>query len=69
MSEVERRRAAGERGKLVVKINREQLMSWTEEFVDDFNNKERTGIFRVIIPCLTKLGQNIFCDETEPISK
>ena len=40
MSEVERRQAAGERGKLVVKINREQLMSWTEEFENEFNNKE-----------------------------
>ena len=60
MGEVGRRRAEGERGKLVIKINLEQLMSWTEEFVDDFNKKERLRITDVVIPCLTKLGQNIF---------
>ena len=69
LEEVQRRRALGERGKIVVKVTRDQLMTWTENFVRDFNNKERSGITDVIIPCLPKLGQNIFVDETEPFSK
>ena len=43
-------------------------MTWTEIFVEDFNIKERTGQTNVLIPCITKLGQNIFSDETDPFS-
>ena len=69
LEEVQRRRALGERGKLVVKVNREQLMTWTEDFVRTFNNNEKSGVTDIIIPCLTKLGQNVFSDETEPFSE
>ena len=45
--------------------NREQLMTWSENFVDDFNYKERTGKSNLIIPCLTKVGQNCFSADME----
>ena len=35
-------------------------MTWVEMFVDDYNSKERSGVTDIIIPCLTKVGQNIF---------
>ena len=35
---------------LVIKVSREQLMIWTEMFVEEFNNKERLGITNIIIP-------------------
>ena len=41
MEEIERRSAAEERGKIVVRIARNQFMRWTENFVDSFNYKER----------------------------
>ena len=66
LREIERRHAAGEKDKLVIKISREQLMTWAEEFVKEFNFKEKSGITDVLVPCLTKLGQNIFSEETEP---
>ena len=41
-------------------------MTWSENFVDRFNLKEPSGVTDVIVPCLTKQGQNIFsCDEKE----
>ena len=40
-------------------------MTWTEVFVEEFNNKERLGISNILIPCLTKLGQNIFSNDEE----
>ena len=43
-----------------MKIDREQLMSWSEDFVNDFNSKEHSGELNSIYPCLTKIGQNIF---------
>ena len=43
--------AKGELGRLVVKINRELLVSWTEDFVNDFNVKEKTGETDLLIPC------------------
>ena len=46
-SEIARLRAAGENGQLVVKINRELLMTWTEDFVNDFNKKETSGLCMV----------------------
>ena len=66
--EIKRRKANGERGKLVVKVSREQLMTWTVHFVNDFNAGERTGRTNIIVPCLAKLGQNIFSSETKPLS-
>ena len=44
---------------------REQLITWTEEFVNDFNNKEKSGVTDIIIPCLNKVGQNIFSQDNE----
>ena len=41
MDEIARRRASGEVGKIVIKITREQLMSWTEYFVNEFNEREK----------------------------
>ena len=66
MTEIKRKRAAGEKGKLVVKVSREQLMTWAELFIDKFNLNEKTGISNVIVPCLTKFGQNIFTKESKP---
>ena len=66
--ELKRRRANGEMGKLVVKVSREQLMTWTEHFVDNFNDGEKSGLTNIIVPCLTKLSQNIFNTETRPQS-
>ena len=43
-------------------------MAWTENFVDDFNNKESNGITNLIIPCLTKDGQNCFSSNTESLN-
>ena len=65
LKEIQRRQANGETGKLVIKVSREQLTTWTEVFVEDFNNKERLGITNILIPCLTKLRQNIFADDEE----
>ena len=39
---IERKRAEGVRGRLKVKISLAQLMSWVENFVADFNDKETT---------------------------
>ena len=69
MLELKRLRAAGNKGKLVVRVSREQLMSWTEQFVANFNRGESTGLTNILVPCLTKLGQNIFSSETEPFIK
>ena len=41
-------------------------MTWTEKFVDEFNFKERSGMTNIILPCLTKVGQNPFIEENEP---
>ena len=43
---------------MFVKINRETLMTWSEEFVDNFNLQESNGITDIIVPVLTKVGQN-----------
>lgn len=61
----ERNLAAGEKGKLVIKVGREQLMTWAENFVADFNTRESSGKTDLIIPCLTKVGQNPFSSDTE----
>ena len=44
-------------------------MTWCENFVDSFNLKEKTGMSNVIIPCLTKLGQNIFSSEKKAFTE
>ena len=44
-------------------------MTWCEEFVKDFDGRERSGETNILVPCLTKLGQNIFTDDTEPFTK
>ena len=46
-------------------ITRELLRSWVY-FVDDFNDKETTGISNIRMPCLTKVGQNCFFDDKKP---
>ena len=66
LAEVRRRRASGEKGKIVLKVSREQLMTWTEDFVNTFNYRENEGMTNILIPCLTKLGQNIYTEETKP---
>ena len=40
-------------------------MTWTEKIVDDFHFKENNGITNLIIPCLTKVGQNCFNSNTD----
>ena len=64
MKKIESRRAAGIKEKLVVKISRELLMNWTEEFVESFNYK-RMGISNTIVPCLSKVRQNCFDSNNE----
>ena len=44
-------------------------MTWTEDFVNNFNIKERSGVTNIIIPCLTKVGQNIFSHDNETFSE
>ena len=41
-------------------------MTGVEHFVDDFNDKETTGISNIILPCLSKVGQNIFVNDKKP---
>ena len=65
LAEVKRRRALGETGKLVVKVTREQLMTWAQDFVDNFIPREKSGMSDILIPCLSKVGQNIFSNESE----
>lgn len=43
-------------------------MTWTENFVDDFNFKESNGQTNLIVPCLTKVGQNSFESDKKPFS-
>ena len=40
-----------------------------ERKTDNFNQAETSGLSNVIVPCLTKLGQNVFSSETEPFIK
>ena len=68
-AEIQRRKAKGVTGRLVVKIDREILMTWAEEFIDNFNFKESTGETDIIIPVLTKVGQNCFTSNLEPFQK
>ena len=63
MREIERKRDLGIQGRLVVKINRGQLITWVENFVDDFNNIELKGLTNIILPCLSKVRPNCFSDE------
>ena len=58
-AEIARRRTAGEKGKMVITVGREQLMTWAENFISDFNVKESDGRTNIIVPCL-KVGQNCF---------
>ena len=43
-------------------------MTWTEEFVNNFNFNEATGKSNIIIPVLTKVGQNCFVSDTKPFA-
>ena len=54
--ELRHRREEGMRGRQVIKIDRELLMTWTENFIDNFNFKEERGETNILIPCLTKVG-------------
>ena len=56
MRVIEQSRAEGVKGRLSVKVSRDQIMSWVENFVDDFNDKETTGEKKIIFSCLTKVG-------------
>ena len=38
-------------------------MTWVENFIDDFNYKEKKGLTNIIHPCQTKIGQNCFGDD------
>ena len=38
-------------------------MTWVEDFVTDFNNKEMNGLTTIILPCLTKIGQNCYAPD------
>ena len=64
-SEIKRLRATGKLGRIVVKISREQLMTWVEMFVMDFNSKEISGATDIIVPCLSKIGQNCFSNSDD----
>ena len=35
----------------------------------DFDGREKSGETNILVPCLTKLGQNVFTNETEPFTK
>ena len=41
-------------------VSREQLMTWVENVVNDFNCKEAKGLTNIISPCLSKFGQDCF---------
>ena len=41
-------------------------MTWAEMFVNNFNHKEKNKITNILVPCLTKVGQNAFSSDTEP---
>ena len=55
MRVIEQSRAEGVKGRLSVKVSRDQIMSWVENFVDDFNDKEPTWVKKIIVSCLTKV--------------
>ena len=40
-----------------------------KDFVKEFNVNEKSGLTNILMPCLTKLGQNIFSDDQEPFIK
>ena len=44
-------------------------MTWTDNFVDEFNFKEKNGDTDLLVPCLTKVGQNCFDPNTEEFAK
>ena len=60
MTEIEEKRGSGVTGKIVIKITREMLMTWTEDFINMVNSNKETDILSTIVPCLTKIGQNVF---------
>ena len=43
-------------------------MTCCQDFVKEFNVKERSGLTIILAPCSTKLGQNIFSDDQEPFT-
>ena len=65
MSQIEEKRESEDIGKLHIKITRDMLMTWTEDFVRSFNHKEKTGVTNIIAPCLSKVGQNCFEPDNE----
>ena len=40
-------------------------MTWSEDFVESFNRGERSGRTNILLPCLTKIGQNCFAPAPE----
>ena len=60
MNEIEKKRGSGVSGKIVIKITREMLMCWTEDFINMVNSNMEMDILSTIVPCLTKIGQNCF---------
>ena len=58
MREIERKRVAGVKGRLRVKVSREMLVSWVENFIDDFNDKKTEGVKNRL---LSQHIRGIFC--------
>ena len=68
MAEIEKKRGSGVTGKIVIKISREMLMTWTEDFIT-VNSDNETDILSTIVPCLTKIGQNCFSPDKKPFNE
>ena len=58
MAEIENKRESGVTGNIVIKVTREMLMTWTEDFMNTVNSDNETDILSTIVPCLTKIGKN-----------
>ena len=69
MAEIERKRGSGVTGNIVIKITREMLMCWTEDFINTVNSNMEIDILSTIVPCLTKMGQNCFSPDKKPFDE
>ena len=66
MRVIKQSRAEGVKGRLSVKVSRDQIMSWVENFVDDFNDKETTGVKKLFSHVLQKLDRIVLLNDTKP---
>lgn len=66
MRVIEQSRAEGVKGRLSVKVSRDQIMSWVENFVYDFNDKETTGVKKLFSDVLQKLDRIVLLNDTKP---